>query len=93
MYNPLPLCHILSISSSDGFGADADEDVLAGDDEEGGGWDVGDEDLDLPPDLVSRNPYSILTHKSRCDPAAISHGKCFPIKKAGCIASYEIFNH
>ena len=28
------------------------EDVLGGDDE-AGGWDVGDEDLELPPDLVS----------------------------------------
>ena len=33
-----------------GFGAGDDEDVLAGDDGEGGGWDV-DDDLELPPDL------------------------------------------
>ena len=36
-----------------GFGDDGlDGDILGGD-EEGGGWDVGDEDLVLPPDLVS----------------------------------------
>jgi len=36
-----------------GFGEDGlDGDILGGD-EEGGGWDVGDEDLVLPPDLVS----------------------------------------
>ena len=28
------------------------EGVMEG--EEGGGWEVGDDDLDLPPDLVSR---------------------------------------
>lgn len=36
-----------------GFGEEGlDGDILGGD-EEGGGWDVGDEDLVLPPDLVS----------------------------------------
>lgn len=35
-----------------GFGGD-DAIEGIGDDEEGGGWDVGDDDLELPPDLVS----------------------------------------
>ena len=35
-----------------GFDDGADGDILGGD-EEGGGWDVGDEDLVLPADLVS----------------------------------------
>ena len=43
---------ILRFSSPpDGFGGEGNEDVLAGDDGEGGGWDVGDDDLELPPDL------------------------------------------
>ncbi|EDO39748.1 predicted protein [Nematostella vectensis] len=37
-------------------GFDADEDVLAVGDEEGGGWDVGDDDLELPPDLDVGGP-------------------------------------
>ena len=40
------------LSTEGGFGGNDDEDILGGD-EEGGGWDVGDEDLELPPDLVS----------------------------------------
>ena len=40
---------VLAVISEGGFG----EDGLEGEDEEGGGWDVGDEDLVLPPDLVS----------------------------------------
>lgn len=35
-----------------GFDDGIDGDILGGD-EEGGGWDVGDEDLVLPADLVS----------------------------------------
>lgn len=36
-----------------GFGNEGmDGDILGGD-EEGSGWDVGDDDLVLPPDLVS----------------------------------------
>ena len=34
---------------TDGFGGDGDELVAGG--EDGGGWDVGDDDLELPPDL------------------------------------------
>ena len=33
-----------------GFGEDAEEKLAL--DEEGGGWDVGDDDLELPPDMV-----------------------------------------
>jgi len=45
-------CHVNLITEG-GFGEDGlDGDILGGD-EEGGGWDVGDEDLVLPPDLVS----------------------------------------
>lgn len=41
------------MNTEGGFGDDGlDGDILGGD-EEGGGWDVGDEDLVLPPDLVS----------------------------------------
>ena len=41
------------LNTEGGFGEDGlDGDILGGD-EEGGGWDVGDEDLVLPPDLVS----------------------------------------
>ena len=40
------------MSTEGGFGGEDDEDILGGD-EEGGGWDVGDEDLELPPDLVN----------------------------------------
>ena len=44
--------YILVLISEGGFGDDGlDVDILGGD-EEGGGWDVGDEDLVLPPDLV-----------------------------------------
>ena len=43
----------ISLNTEGGFGDDGlDGDILGGD-EEGGGWDVGDEDLVLPPDLVS----------------------------------------
>lgn len=41
------------VTAEGGFGEEGlDGDILGGD-EEGGGWDVGDEDLVLPPDLVS----------------------------------------
>ena len=46
----------------DGFGMPSegmDEDLVGGD-EEGGGWDVGDDDLDLPPDLVSNGSTLML---------------------------------
>ena len=39
----------------DGFGVPPegmDDEALVGGDEEGGGWDVGDDDLELPADLV-----------------------------------------
>lgn len=36
----------------DGGFEDAEEKLI--DDEEGGGWDVGDDDLELPPDMVSK---------------------------------------
>ena len=40
------------VSGSAGLGGDGDLDgVMEG--EEGGGWEVGDDDLELPPDLVS----------------------------------------
>ena len=43
----------ISLTTEGGFGGEElDGDILGGD-EEGGGWDVGDEDLVLPPDLVS----------------------------------------
>lgn len=43
----------VNLIAEGGFGDDGlDGDILGGD-EEGGGWDVGDEDLVLPPDLVS----------------------------------------
>ncbi|KAJ8876168.1 hypothetical protein PR048_024077 [Dryococelus australis] len=35
----------------DGLGADEDRETITPGDAEGGGWDVGDEDLDLPPEL------------------------------------------
>ena len=35
-----------------GVGDGFDEEPVAGGDEEGGGWDVGDDDLELPADLV-----------------------------------------
>jgi len=43
-----------SVTFADGFGTpgeglEDDEDLVGG---EGGGWDVGDDDLELPPDLV-----------------------------------------
>ena len=45
--------HHVNLITEGGFGDDGlDGDILGGD-EEGGGWDVGDEDLVLPPDLVS----------------------------------------
>ena len=45
--------HLVNLITEGGFGDDGlDGDILGGD-EEGGGWDVGDEDLVLPPDLVS----------------------------------------
>ncbi len=34
-----------------GFGDDGEEKLIV--DEEGGGWDVGDDDLELPADMVS----------------------------------------
>jgi hypothetical protein len=35
-----------------GFGGEGlDDEALVGATEEGGGWDVGDDDLELPPDL------------------------------------------
>ena len=41
-----------SFNTDGGFGEEGlDGDIMG--DEEGGGWDVGDEDLVLPPDLVS----------------------------------------
>lgn len=44
---------LLLMITEGGFGEEGlDGDILGGD-EEGGGWDVGDEDLVLPPDLVS----------------------------------------
>ena len=42
--------HSTFLCADGGFGGD--EDLAVGDDEEGGGWDVGDEDLELPADLV-----------------------------------------
>ena len=43
---------VVLVISDGGFGEDGLEgDILGGDEE--GGWDVGDEDLVLPPDLVS----------------------------------------
>uniref|UniRef100_A0A1B6DMQ1 Coatomer subunit alpha n=1 Tax=Clastoptera arizonana TaxID=38151 RepID=A0A1B6DMQ1_9HEMI len=54
-------------SADDGWGADAEfgvDDQMPGDEEEdiavaggedGGGWDVGDEDLELPPELATEN--------------------------------------
>lgn len=47
----LSLLFIVTIDG--GFGEDGLEGDILGGDEEGGGWDVGDEDLVLPPDLVS----------------------------------------
>lgn len=44
---------VLDVISEGGFGEDGLEGDILGGDEEGGGWDVGDEDLVLPPDLVS----------------------------------------
>jgi len=45
--------HLINLITEGGFGDDGlDGDILGGD-EEGGGWDVGDEDLVLPPDLVN----------------------------------------
>ena len=44
---------LLAITTEGGFGDDGLEGDILGGDEEGGGWDVGDEDLVLPPDLVS----------------------------------------
>lgn len=42
----------ISLTTEGGFGGEElDGDILGGD--EDGGWDVGDEDLVLPPDLVS----------------------------------------
>ena len=49
---PLMTALIAAISEA-GFGEDGLEGDILGGDEEGGGWDVGDEDLVLPPDLVS----------------------------------------
>lgn len=44
---------VVFLITEGGFGEEGiDGDILGGD-EEGGGWDVGDEDLVLPPDLVS----------------------------------------
>lgn len=43
---------VIAISEG-GFGEDGLEGDILAVDEEGGGWDVGDEDLDLPADLVS----------------------------------------
>ena len=44
----------------DGFGVPPegmDDEALVGGDEEGAGWDVGDDDLELPPDLVGHTPF------------------------------------
>ena len=44
----------------DGFGVPPegmDDEALVGGDEEGGGWDVGDDDLELPADLVGHTHY------------------------------------
>ena len=44
----------------DGFGVPPegmDDEALVGGDEEGGGWDVGDDDLELPADLVRKAHY------------------------------------
>lgn len=43
----------INLITEGGFGDDGLDGDLLGGDEEGGGWDVGDEDLVLPPDLVS----------------------------------------
>ena len=47
------------VSGVAGGGGDLDG-VMEG--EEGGGWEVGDDDLELPPDLVSWNSESCLAH-------------------------------
>jgi len=49
------LCHVV-----DGFGVPPegmDDEALVGGDEEGAGWDVGDDDLELPPDLVRHTSF------------------------------------
>ena len=47
----VPVCSV----AEGGFGAGEgfDEEGVTGGDGEGGAWDVEDEDLELPPDLVS----------------------------------------
>lgn len=52
---------LLLVITEGGFGEEGlDGDILGGD-EEGGGWDVGDEDLVLPPDLVSLCKKSLMS--------------------------------
>ena len=52
----------VNLIAEGGFGDDGlDGDILGGD-EEGGGWDVGDEDLVLPPDLVSFLEKRLITN-------------------------------
>ena len=49
------------VSGGGGLGGDGDLDgVMEG--EEGGGWEVGDDDLDLPPDLVSAAKQKNVTN-------------------------------
>ena len=47
-----------------GDGGDGVEDVMEG--EEGGGWDVDDDELELPPDLVSHASLIMFTFAPYC---------------------------
>ena len=47
------------------IGGEGEVGVMEGEGEEEGGWDVGDDDLDLPPDLV-REQTDTYTPASQC---------------------------
>ena len=56
------------VTAEGGFGAGEgfDEEGVATGDGEGGAWDVEDEDLELPPDLVSHFLLSVCSSASLC---------------------------
>lgn len=51
-YPMLFLHYIFSRTDGALIGGEGEVGVMEGEGEEEGGWDVGDDDLDLPPDLV-----------------------------------------
>lgn len=63
------MVHLGVLCLVDGFGVPPeglDDEALVGGDEEGAGWDVGDDDLELPPDLVGHTQMSPHCHLVDC---------------------------